>query len=219
MAVIRLLTKGQRGQTGLAGNTDGINLQHTDANTMANNNNLFEKNILNLGFHKYYYIESEKKWKHKYIDANGVVDKETNEVSGVKFLLPGDMLICKSNDGGHVEFYNGFTYNVVYKNMSSDDIGVRKKSGISSISANERLLPGKRKKPKESIEVENTGDENRAYSTFSWGRVRTAYPTDNKNHRNYYFYFKDKVFKLCYSCIDNHAKCDGRDYTVIWRKE
>ena len=218
MAVIRLLTKGKRGQTGLAGNTNGIDIQHTSANDMVVSND-FEKSMLNLGFHKYYFKDNEHGWKHKYIDVGGVVDKETTEVNGIGFLQPGDILVCKDNDGGHVEFYNGFTYNVRYNDMDEVDINSKKKSGIESISFNEQLLPGRRKKPGDSIEIENTGDDNRAYGTFSWGRVRTAYPTDNKNHRNYYFYFIDNIFRLCYSCSDNHAKCDKRNYTVIWRKD
>ena len=225
MAVIRLLTKGQRGKTGFAGSTNGIDLQHTDANTMVNNNNDFEKSMFNLGFHKYY--KDGKIWKHKYLEGTTIVDKDTTEVAGVGFLQPGDMLVCKSNDGGHVEFYNGFVYDVTYYNMISDSISERKKSGIASINPDKRiqLKPGERKKVNSGnvnsadIEIENTGISNRAYSTFSWGRVRNAYPTDNSGHRNYYFYFENDVFKLCYSCKDNkHNDCDARDYTVIWRK-
>ena len=209
-SVIRLTTKGQRGQTGDAGKTSGIDIQNTNADAMMREND-FEKSMLNLGFHKYYLHTGLKKWKHKYIQDSGLKDEETNEVVGVGFLQPGDILVCSD----HVEFYNGFAYDVEYNNMTTDDINKRKQSGISHIERKDRLKPGERKKNNNEYGTEDTGINTRAYSTFSWGSVRDEYPTDNKANSYYYFSYNSttKEFKL------NYSSSDGQDhYTVIWRK-
>ena len=209
LGVIRLTSKGDLGKSGIAGDA-GLDLVDTGTSTIRTNSN-FEKSMLNLGFHKYYYKDNEKIWKHKYIDSGAVVDKETTEVKGIGFLQPGDMLVCE----GHVEFYNGFTYSVIYNDMSARTIEAKKQSGISSISRDERLKPGINNNGKD------TKDNGRAYGTFSWGRVEDEYPVEaagdgNEKNTNFYFTFNQttKMFELHYSS-SSHGQTT---YKTIWRK-
>ena len=209
LGVIRLTLKGDLGKSGISGDA-GLDLIDTSTTKIRTDTN-FENSMLNLGFHKYYLKESEKVWKHKYIDGGAVVDKETTEVKGIGFLQPGDMLVCN----GHVEFYNGFRYDVTYNEEIGSDVNIWKQSGIESISRGEQLKPG----------INNNGtdtkDNGRAYGTFSWGRVEDEYPVEavgdgREKNTNYYFTFNSttKMFELHYSS----SSSGQTTYKTIWRK-
>ena len=207
LGVIRLTSKGDLGVKGIAGDA-GFDLINTSSSKLMTDK-IVEKSMLNLGFHKYY-LKSGK-WRHKYIEGNEVKDNETEEVTGVKFLQPGDMLVSTS----HTEFYNGFSYDVTYNDMDEVNINVRKKSGISHIERKDRLELGYNNN---GLDTKN---DNRAYSTFGWGSVRDEYPArvdrvgDEDDVCFYFSYNKtSNNFELYYS----PTSAGQKDYKVIWRK-
>ena len=202
LGLIRLVSKGDLGKD--AKNNGGLDLKNTNSYKIREDKN-FEKCMLNIGFHKYYLNGTE--WKHKYIKNGVVEDNETNEVEGINFLQPGDMLVCD----GHVEFYNGFKYTIEYKDKREG-----KKSGIESITRGERLKPGINNNGRD------TNDKGRAYGTFGWGRVRDVYPSEaigDGGERNTYYYFtfnaNTKMFELHYSS----SSPGETTYKTIWRKQ
>ena len=176
-----------------------------------------------------------------------ITDKTADIKSkGVKFLQPGDLLLCT----GHGEFYVGgggtdekYKYKVTYVNPNADTNNDKKKSGISRIEA-----PPSFKSPN-SLKAEGT---------FAWGSVKDEFPVESSSGQKHYFYYDTvaNVFRHC-ECgnepekyiikrgkqifyfnskneadnakvegdivmsIHSNSSCDfdNRSYIVIWRKK
>ena len=202
MGVVRLDSEGDRGQIENGNNrlnSTGMQLQNTSTEMMQTNDN-FEAAMINLGYDKYAYRSSSGGWV-KFVNNNGtIIQRPLTEVLGnnsftmsVKFLEPGDMLV----KNGHVEFYLGYMeahrivagINPIYY-------------PIELIKVNDLTI--------EYQEYYNYFDDdgndlrnNRAYSTFGWGRVHNQSP-ESMN----YFSYSNNSFSL------------GNDsgYDVIFRK-
>lgn len=139
---------------------------------------------------------------------------KTDEIisKGVKFLQPGDLLLCAGNPD-HGEFYVGDGYTVTYVNPLAPD---KKKSGISEIAIPTSFPPVNGLK---------------AEGTFAWGNVRDEFPVESGSGHKHYFYY-DSVANCFRHCECGKEPTDSaelhkasdclygeREYKVIWRKK